>query len=151
MNLYMTDHCTTGFCLWQTICLVPVPCISSMCHMYMTDFAYDGPVFLVPLSPSYPSSPVYLGRAHTSYMRLAIIQADWGGGGGGGGEWKSTYLVYQVGYNTGWLGGGGNGRVHTSYIRLAIIQADSSLSMSSTWIEKRNKRDASGVKNLLYS
>ena len=24
----------------------------------MTDFAYDGPIFLVPLSPSYPSSPV---------------------------------------------------------------------------------------------
>ena len=23
-----------------------------------TDFAYDGPIFLVPLSPSYPSSPV---------------------------------------------------------------------------------------------
>ena len=28
-------------------------CISSMCHMYMTDFVY----FLVPLSQSYPSSP----------------------------------------------------------------------------------------------
>ena len=27
--------------------------------MYMTDFAYDGPIFLDPLSPSYPSSPVY--------------------------------------------------------------------------------------------
>ena len=27
-------------------------------HMYTTDFAYDGPIFLVPLSPSYPSSPV---------------------------------------------------------------------------------------------
>ena len=26
--------------------------------MYMTDFAYDGPILLVPLSPSYPSSPV---------------------------------------------------------------------------------------------
>ena len=25
-----------------------------------TDFAYDGPIFLVPLSPSYPSSPVLL-------------------------------------------------------------------------------------------
>ena len=42
----------------DVICLVPVPCISSMCHMYMTDFAYDGPIFLVPLSLSYPSSPV---------------------------------------------------------------------------------------------
>ena len=29
-----------------------------MCQMYMTDFAYDGPIFLVPLSLSYPSSPV---------------------------------------------------------------------------------------------
>ena len=28
------------------------------CHMYTTDVAYDGPIFLVPLSPSYPSSPV---------------------------------------------------------------------------------------------
>ena len=27
--------------------------------MYTTDFAYDGPIFLVPLSPSYPSSPVF--------------------------------------------------------------------------------------------
>ena len=27
--------------------------------MYTTDFAYDGPIFLVPLSPSYPSSPVH--------------------------------------------------------------------------------------------
>ena len=26
--------------------------------MYTTDFAYDGPIFLVPSSPSYPSSPV---------------------------------------------------------------------------------------------
>ena len=26
--------------------------------MYTTDFAYDGPIFLVPLSLSYPSSPV---------------------------------------------------------------------------------------------
>ena len=31
---------------------------SPMHIMYMTDFAYDGPIFLVPLSPSYPSSPV---------------------------------------------------------------------------------------------
>ena len=31
---------------------------ASIRHMYMTDFAYDGPIFLVPLSPSYPSSPV---------------------------------------------------------------------------------------------
>ena len=37
--------------------LGPSP-ISSIRHMYMTDFAYDGPIFLVPLSPSYPSSPV---------------------------------------------------------------------------------------------
>ena len=27
-------------------------------HLYMTDFAYEGPIFLVPLSLSYPSSPV---------------------------------------------------------------------------------------------
>ena len=28
--------------------------------MYTTDYAYDGPIFLVPLSLSYPSSPVYI-------------------------------------------------------------------------------------------
>ena len=33
-------------------------CISSIRHMYTTDFAYDGLIFLVPSSPSYPSSPV---------------------------------------------------------------------------------------------
>ena len=27
-------------------------------HMYMTNFAYDGPIFLVPLSLSYPISTV---------------------------------------------------------------------------------------------
>ena len=27
-------------------------------YLYTTDFAYDGPIFLVPLSLSYPSSPV---------------------------------------------------------------------------------------------
>ena len=58
VNLDMTDHCTTDFCIWQTICLVPVRRISSIRHMYTTDFAYDGPIFLVSLSPPYPSSPV---------------------------------------------------------------------------------------------
>ena len=58
VNLDMTDHCTTDYCIWRTICLVPVRCISSIRHMYTTDFAYDGPIFLVPLSLSYPSSPV---------------------------------------------------------------------------------------------
>ena len=47
------------FCIWRTICLVAVRCISSIRCMYTTDFAYDGPIFLVPLSLSYPSSPVY--------------------------------------------------------------------------------------------
>ena len=28
--------------------------------MHMTDFAIFGPIFLVPLGPSYPSSPVYI-------------------------------------------------------------------------------------------
>ena len=40
--------------------LGPSRCISSIRHMYTTDFAYDGPIFLVPLSLSYPSSPVYI-------------------------------------------------------------------------------------------
>ena len=38
----------------------PMHINSSICHMYMTDFAYDGPLFLVPLCLSYPSSPVCL-------------------------------------------------------------------------------------------
>ena len=37
----------------------PVPCISRS-HMYMMDFAYDGPNFLVPLSLSYPRSPIHV-------------------------------------------------------------------------------------------
>ena len=60
VNLDMTDHCATDLCIWRTICLVPVRFISSIHHMYTTDFAYDGPIFLVPLSPSYPSSPVHI-------------------------------------------------------------------------------------------
>ena len=39
--------------------LGPSPMHINMCHMYMTDFAYDGPISLVPLSLSYPSSPVF--------------------------------------------------------------------------------------------
>ena len=39
--------------------MVPVRCISSIRHMYTTYFAYDGPISLVPLSLSYPSSPVF--------------------------------------------------------------------------------------------
>ena len=70
VNLDMTDHCTTDFCIWRTICLVPVRCISSIRHMYTTDFAYDGPIFLVPLSPSYPSSPVL--NLNSSYYQLVI-------------------------------------------------------------------------------
>ena len=72
--LDMTDLCTTDFCLWRTICLVPVPCISSMCHVYMTNFACDGPIFLVPLSLSYPSSPVY------SNIRTIVLVNDWDDG-----------------------------------------------------------------------
>ena len=28
-------------------------------YMYTTDFVYDGSIFLVPLRPSYPISPVH--------------------------------------------------------------------------------------------
>ena len=42
LDLDMTDHCITDFCIWRTICLVQVRCISSIRHMYTTDFAYDG-------------------------------------------------------------------------------------------------------------
>ena len=60
VNLDMTDHCTTDFCIWRTICLVPESDAYQVIHMYTSDFAYDGPIFLVPLSPSYPSSPVHI-------------------------------------------------------------------------------------------
>ena len=103
----MTDHWTTDFCIWRTICLVPVRCISSIRHMYTTDFAYDGPIFLVPLSLSYPSSPVLavLGRntstsdvlssqlvktttPHTQTLLSLppLYRYRWGGGGTG--KWQ---------------------------------------------------------------
>ena len=71
VNLDMTDHWTTDFCIWRTICLVPVRCISSIRHMYTTDFAYDGPIFLAPLSLSYPSSPVPFKEA------VNYLQGTW--------------------------------------------------------------------------
>ena len=40
--------------------------------MYKTDFAYDGPIFLVPLSPSYPSSPVITIMNYTSSNNTVI-------------------------------------------------------------------------------
>ena len=70
VNLDMTDHCTTDFWIWRTICLVPVRCISSIRHAYTTDFAYDGPVFLAPLTPSYPSSPVLLLDIHNERVSV---------------------------------------------------------------------------------
>ena len=44
----------------------------------MTDFAYDGPIFLVPLSLSYPSLPVQLRGASTGTRILSksTIQAN---------------------------------------------------------------------------
>ena len=75
VNLDMTDHCTTDFCIWRTICLVPVRCISSIRHMYTTDFAYDGSIFLVPLSPSYPSSPVYTCSIEKAFHSDEIFQS----------------------------------------------------------------------------
>ena len=41
--------------------------IKYLSYMYMTDFAYDGPIFLVPLSLSYPSSPVFFLNSGTLY------------------------------------------------------------------------------------
>ena len=74
----MTDHCTTDFCIWRTICLVPVRCISSIRHMYTTDFAYDGPIFLVPFSPSYPSSPVFFQTILISdELHLTHLPREW--------------------------------------------------------------------------
>ena len=55
VNLDMTDHCTTDDMLG------PSPMhIKYVSYVYnMTDFPYDGPIFLVSLSQSYPSSPVF--------------------------------------------------------------------------------------------
>ena len=44
--------------------------IKYVSYMYMTDFAYDGPIFLVPLGPSYPSSPVMRGFFWLKYCRF---------------------------------------------------------------------------------
>ena len=73
VNLDMTDHYMTDFCIWRTICLVPVRCISSIRHMYTTDFAYDRPIFLVPLSLSYPSSPVLWNTYVNSTLAILPI------------------------------------------------------------------------------
>ena len=66
-------------CIWRTICWVPVLCISSIRHMYTTDFAYDGPIFLVPLSLSYPSSPVLLSLSLLTHNAVSFIRtkANW--------------------------------------------------------------------------
>ena len=60
VNLDMTDHCMTDFCIWRTMCLVPVRCISYVFVICIWQILHinDGPIFLVPLSLSYPSSPV---------------------------------------------------------------------------------------------
>ena len=73
VNLDMTDNCTTDFCIWRTICLVLVWCISSMRHMYTTYFAFDGPIFLVPLSLSYPSSPVLVRKTCIIVIKVRYI------------------------------------------------------------------------------
>ena len=50
--------------------------------MYTMDFAYDGPIFLVPLSPSYPSSPVF---ENIFFVCGCVIMFVFLAGGGGGG------------------------------------------------------------------
>ena len=47
-----------------------------MCHMYMSDFAYDGPLFLVPLSLSYPSAPVYVLVLEVSAKEY-LVKSGW--------------------------------------------------------------------------
>ena len=66
----MTDHCASDFLAITDDMLGPSPMhIFSMCHKYMTDFAYGGPIFLVPLSSSYASSPVVIGFSpHIHYF-----------------------------------------------------------------------------------
>ena len=41
--------------------------------MYTTDFAYDGPIFLVPLSLSYLSSPVSINLFITAVSQLLLV------------------------------------------------------------------------------
>ena len=74
VNLDMTDHCTTDFCIWRTVCLVPVLCISSIRHMYTTDFAYARPIFLGPLSLSYQSSPVYSEKPWSLILDTYLVK-----------------------------------------------------------------------------
>ena len=76
--------------------MVPDRCISSIRHMYTTDFVYDGPTFLVPLSPSYPSSPVQPNKSGSfgcygyecvnAIINFVSRARELGGGGGGGGD-----------------------------------------------------------------
>ena len=48
-----------GFLHMTEDMLSPSPIlIKHSSYVYDRDFAYDEPIFLVPLSPSYPSSPV---------------------------------------------------------------------------------------------
>ena len=49
-----------GFSHMTDDMLGPSPMHLSIRHLYTTDFSYDAPIFLVPLSLSYPSSPVIL-------------------------------------------------------------------------------------------
>ena len=61
VNLDMTDHCTTDFLHMMDDMLGPSPSpmhIKYSSYVYDRLNAYDGPIFLVPLIPSYPSSPV---------------------------------------------------------------------------------------------
>ena len=44
-----------------------------MCHMYMTDFAYAGLFFLVPLSVSYAGSPVLMSETESGLLCAKVI------------------------------------------------------------------------------
>ena len=57
MDIGTGGYCPGGFCPGG---ILSGGILSSIRHMYMADFAYDGPIFLVPLSLSYLSSPVYI-------------------------------------------------------------------------------------------
>ena len=60
-----------GFLYMTDVMLGPSPMhIKYSSYVCTTDFAYDGPIFLVPLSLSYPSSPVLQSESKVYLTQL---------------------------------------------------------------------------------
>ena len=54
--------------------------------MHMTDFAYDRPIFQVPLGLSYPSSPVYDTTALLCSLGVKAVTSDF----------KKLYVIVTI-------------------------------------------------------